>query len=83
MAQMNLSTEETEGKRRSGRQRMRGLRGIPDTMDMNLSEHWELVKDREHWELVKDREHWELVKDREAGCAAVRAVAKIRTRLSN
>ena len=71
---------------------MRGLRGIPDTMDMNLSEHWELVKDREHWELVKDREHWELVKDREhwelvkdreAGCAAVRAVAKIRTRLSN
>ena len=74
MAQMNLSTEETEGKRRSGRQRMRGLRGIPDTMDMNLSEHWELVKDREHWELVKDRE---------AGCAAVRAVAKIRTRLSN
>ena len=41
-----------EGKRRRGQQRMRGLDGIIDSVDMTLSKLQEIVKDREAWRAV-------------------------------
>ena len=52
LLEKTLTHGKIEGRRRRGQQRMRWLNGITDSMDMNLSKLWGIVKDRKAWHVA-------------------------------
>ena len=53
--EMTLMLGKTERSRRRGQQRMKWLDGIIDSMDINSSQLWEIVKDKEYWHAAVHR----------------------------